>query len=238
MRHEIKTANIQMGRRMVLGGLASSAVLLPFGQIAQAQSLGKLGLGGILGKASDSALGKLEQPGAYFNDKDIRIGLPIIGKAGGGLFGSILNAGSKLGILDGVTRKINDAAGLAAGEAKPIFRDAINGLSFNDVPGLVKQSDGGTQYLRTSSNDALQGKMSPLVDTALGDLGVYNQFDKLANKHSFIRAAGLNRAGINKSVTDQGLDGIFSYMGTEEKAFRKNPLGEVGGLGEVLKGIF
>lgn len=233
------SSNSHINRRVLLGGIAASAALVPFGSIAQAQglNLGKgLGLGSILGKASDSALGKLSQPGAYYNDKDIRIGLPIVGKlgGGGGLFGSILSGASKLGVLDDVTRSINDAAGVAAGEAKPIFRDAINGLSFNDVPSIVKQSDGGTRYLRSSSNDALHGKLTPLIDTALGDLGVYNQFDKLAAKHSFIRAAGLSREGINKSVTDQGLDGIFSYMGGEEKAFRKNPLGDVG---NVLKGI-
>jgi hypothetical protein len=235
-------------RRAILGGMAASAAILPLGA-ANAQLgglLGKgtgggLGLGSILGKASDNALTKLAQPGAYFNDENIRLGLPIIGGLGGkktgGLLGSVLGAVSKTNVLDGVTRKINDAAGLAAGEAKPIFRDAINGLSFNDVPGIVKQSDGGTRYLRSSSNDALHGKMTPLVDTALGDLGVYNQFDKLAAKHSFIRAAGLNRQGINKSVTDQGLDGIFKYMGSEEKTFRKNPLGGAGDAAKILKGI-
>lgn len=234
----MKHTNAIITRRAMLGGMAASAVLLPLGSAANAQ-LGGLGLGSILGKASDGALNKLAQPGAYFNDQDIRLGLPIVGGSSrGGLLGSIISGASKLGVLDGVTRKINDAAGLAAGEAKPIFRDAINGLSFNDVPGIVKQSDGGTQYLRTSSNDALHGKMTPLVDTALGDLGVYNQFDKVAAKHSWVRAAGLSREGINKSVTDQGLDGIFKYMGAEEQTFRKNPLGGAGDAAKILKGIF
>ena len=40
------------------------------------------------------------------------------------------------------------------------------------------------------------------------------QFDGLAEQHSFIRQAGLNRESINRSVTDQGLDGIFSYIGS------------------------
>ncbi len=230
------TTSSQFNRRAILGGIAASAAILPLGSVAHAQ-LGGLGLGSILGKASDSALDKLAVPGAFYGDEDVRIGLPIVGNlggSGGGLLGSVLRGASKLGVLDNVTRSINDAAGVASGEAKPIFRDAINGLSFNDVPGIVKQSDGGTQYLRTSSNDTLHGKLQPLVDTALGDLGVYNQFDALAQKHSFIRAAGLSREGINKSVTDQGLDGIFSYMGKEETAFRKNPVGDVG---SILKGI-
>ena len=221
-------------RRTMIAGLTASAGLLVYPSAASAQ-FGKLGLSSILGKATDSALDKLALPGAFYDDEDVRIGLPIVGKSSGGLFGSILGGASKLGVLDGVTRKINDAAGIAAGEAKPIFRDAIDNLSFSDAPGIIKQNDGGTQYLRSSSNDALHGKLEPLVDSALESLGVYSTFDGLAEKHSFIRQAGLNRESINRSVTDQGLDGIFSYVGKEEIAFRKDPLGGVSkSLGDLF----
>ena len=206
---------------------------------AHAQSLGGLlggrrrsglGLSSILGNATDNALDKLAQPGAFYDDEDVRIGLPILGNLGGetlggGLLGSIIGGASKLGVLDGITRGINDAAGVAAGEAKPIFRDAIDDLSFSDAPGIIRESDGGTQYLRSSSNDRLHSRLEPLIDSALENAGIYKTFDGLAEEHSFIRQAGLNRAKINRSVTDQGLDGIFSYIGAEERAFRKNPLG-------------
>jgi len=214
--------------------LGSFCTLLPAAAQAQFGS-GGLNLSSLLGKATDSALDKLAQPGAFYDDEAVRIGLPIVGKSSGGLLGSIMSGASRLGVLDDVTRTINDAAGVAAGEAKPIFRDAIDGLSFSDAPGIIKQSDGGTQYLRSSSNDALHSKLEPLVDTALGDLGVYGTFDKLSAKHSFIRRAGLNRESINRSVTDQGLDGIFTYVGREETSFRKNPIGNVGtALGDLL----
>jgi hypothetical protein len=228
-------------RRMLAGiGVLSLATLLPAG--ASAQGLGRLKLGGkgaggglsaILGKATDSALDKLAQPGAFYGDEDIRIGLPIIGAAGGrsgGLLGSLLGAGNKLGLLDGLTRGMNDAAGVAAGEAKPIFRDAIDDLSFNDAPGIIRQDDGGTQYLRNSANDRLHSRLEPLVDSALEQAGIYREFDKLTRQHSFIRDAGLNRESINRSVTDQGLDGIFTYVAREERGFRKNPLGGLGSL--------
>ncbi len=226
------TSNIEWNRRKFIAGAGALGVigLLPMQASAQG-----LGLGSLLGKATDSALDQLAQPGAFYGDKDVRIGLPIIGKKRGGLLGSVLNAGQKLGVLDGVTRKINDAAGFAAGQAKPIFRDAINNLSFNDAPGIVSKNDGGTRYLRTSSNDTLHAKLTPLVDSALEEIGVYGEFESLSSKHSFISAAGLNRESINKSVTDQGLDGIFSYIATEERTFRKNPLGNIGGaLGDLL----
>lgn len=225
---------IQWNRRAILGGAGALAVagLLP--ATAHAQGLGKaLGLGSILGKATDSALDQLAQPGAFYNDEDVRIGLPIVGGLGGrsgGLLGTLMSAGNRLGVLGDITKTINDAAGLAAGEAKPIFRDAIDNLSFSDAPGIIKQADGGTQYLRQSSNDRLHARFEPLVDGALEKLGVYKTFDSLAGEHSFIRDAGLNRESINRSVTDQGLDGIFSYIGKEERGFRKNPIGGLRGL--------
>lgn len=227
----------RLNRRTMIAGLTASSALMLIPSAAHAQfGSGGLGLSSILGKATDSALDKLAQPGAFYGDEAVRIGLPIIGKSSGGLLGSILSGASKLGVLDGVTRKINDAAGIAAGEAKPIFRDAIDDLSFSDAPGIIKESDGGTQYLRTSSNDALHAKLEPLIDSALESLGVYSTFDGLAEKHSFIRSAGLNRESINRSVTDQGLDGIFSYVGQEETAFRKDPIGNAAkSLGDLFR---
>lgn len=216
-------------RAAIAGGVAVMA--LP--SVAFAQGLG---LGSILGRASDSALDQLAKPGAFYDDEDIRIGLPIIGRPRSGLFGSIFGAGQRLGILEGITRKINDAASAAAAEAKPIFRAAIDNLSFSDVPGIVRDKEGGSKYLRSSANDELHTKVSPLVDSALTELGVYEQFDGLAERHSFISKAGLNQEQINKSVTDQALDGIFAYMGREERKFRDNPLGNIGkALGELLE---
>ena len=227
-------------RHLLLGlGLAGSGLLIP--GTAQAQLFGKqkspsLGLSSILGKATDGALDKLAQPGAYWNDEDIRIGLPGLGggqKKSGGLLGDVLGAVGSLGAipgLDGILRGINDAAGKAAGEAKPIFRTAIDDLSFSDAPGIIKQADGGTQYLRQSSNDALHAKLEPLIDSALSAAGIHAQIERLASGNSVVRQLGFDRAGINKTVTDQGLDGIFKYVGNEERGFRKNPLKGLGGL--------
>lgn len=217
----------QTTRRQLIAGTGSVGLLALLPSPLHAQGLG---LSSILGRATDSALDKLAQPGAFYDDEDIRIGLPIVGNLGGrsgGLLGSLMNAGNRLGVLGGITRKINDAAGVAAGEAKPIFRDAIDDLSFADAPGIIRESDGGTQYLRSSSNERLHSRLEPLVDGALEEAGVYGQFERLAEEHSFIREAGLNRERINRSVTDQGLDGIFAYIGNEERGFRRNPLGRL-----------
>ena len=222
-------------RRALLALLGMGAVALPL--TARAQVLSGLGVGSgltsLLGKASDSALDKLAVPGAFYGDPAIRIMLPLVGGAGGTI-GKLLGGADKLGLSDGITRKLNDAAGLAAKEAKPVFRAAIDGLKLTDIPGIAGQNDGATQYLRRTSGDVLKGKLRPLIDRALGQVGAFGAVDKLAKTSSLVRAAGISRDKLGNSVTDQALIGIFRYIGGEERGLRARPLGKAGGL---LKGV-
>jgi Protein of unknown function (DUF4197) len=175
----------------------------------------------VLGKASDSALDKLAVPGAFQADDAIRIVLPGLG---GGTASSLLNIGDKLGVTNGLTKGINDAAGLAAKEAKPIFRSAIDNFKITDAPGLITKSDGGTQYLKSSSSTVLREKLKPLIVAALGKVGAFGMLEKLGSARSLLGSAGLTQDGLSNSVTDQALNGIFKYMGKEEANLRKSPL--------------
>jgi len=187
---------------------------------------------GVLAHASDNALDKLAQPGTFLNDKSIRIGIPGLG--GGG--SSLLGLGDQLGVTNGITKSINDAAGMAAGAAKPIFRKAINTMSLSDAPGLVGKSDGATQYLRKSAGADLRTKIRPLILAALGKTGAFQQLDKMGSAGSLLSGAGLSRDGLTDSVTDQALNGIFKYMGAEESKLRANPLGNASSLlGGIIK---
>ena len=76
------------------------------------------GISNILSQASDNALDKLAQPGAFYADKAVRILLPgPLEKAG-----KLLRLTGKSGLTKDLTKNINDAASLAATEAKPVFR--------------------------------------------------------------------------------------------------------------------
>lgn len=226
--------DIRLDRRALLAALGAGVAL-------GATPLRAAGLGGalidLLGRASDSSLEKLGQPGAFYNDPAVRIALPLIGNAMGGLGGtllSVLDKGQQLGLTDNLVRKLNDAAGYAAKEAKPIFRGAIGRLSLADVPGIATQRDGATQYLRSSAGSELTGKLRPLVDKGLAGVGALRELDRISARSSLLRTAGLTRDRIGSSVTEQALNGIFSYIGAEEGRLRDNPTGALGG---VLKGL-
>jgi hypothetical protein len=234
---------MQFSRRGAMGAMAATGFWVWHEQ-AMAAGLGSLSvggaLGGLLGRASDAALDQLAKPGAFFADPAVRIGLPAVARSVGGgglgnLLGQALDAGGKLGLTDGLVRRMNDAAGVAAGAAKPVFRTAISKLTLADLPDLVTHSDGASQYLRKSSGDMLTGKLRPLVDGALGKLGALAELDRLTKNPLVADVVGLTKSALAKTVTEQAMNGIFQYIGHEEGKLRANPLDPVAG---VLKGLF
>ncbi len=218
-------SNRGVTRRHLLGGgaLAVTGMILPGPLLAKsiASALDGGGVRKLLGQASDSALDKLSQPGAFYADTAIRILLPgKMGKTVSGLMGKA----SKLGVGDKLVRTLNDAAGQAAKEAKPLFRSAVDGLSIKDVPGLVTKKDGGTQYLKQSAGPDLRAKVHPLINSALTSTGAFGQLAKLGKSAKLLGVVGLTPEGLTDSVTDQALSGIYSYMAREEAQLRDNPL--------------
>jgi hypothetical protein len=123
---------------------------------------------------------------------------------------------------------------VAAGVAKPVFREAIGKLTLADVPDILRQRDGASQYLRKSSGVMLTGKLRPLVDGALAKVGAGPELDRLSKSAAGAGLVGVTRQAIGKSVTEQALSGIFAYMGREEGKLRDDPVGPATSL---LKGL-
>ncbi len=228
MRHGKTSAKIIAALALAAAPLAiASFTATP----AMAQSTGVKSL---LADASDSALDKLSQPGAFYADKAVRVLLPgPLEKAT-----SILRFTSKAGLTKDITKTLNEAAGRAALEAKPLFRSAIDNLTLQDGVGIVTGgNEAGSDYLRRTSGEELAVKVRPLVEKALTELGAYQQVEKLGSISSLARLGGadISRDGLTDSVTDQAMDGIFTYIGNEEAKFRSDPLDKGKTL---LKGIF
>jgi len=193
--------------------------------IVSAPATAQSGVTKLLSGASDTALDKLSKPGAFFADKAVRILLPgPLEKAG-----KLLRFTGNSGLTKDLTKSINDVASIAAKEAKPVFRNAINGLDVKDGLGIAKDSSGVTQYLRDSSGDTLRDRIRPLVFKAMGDTGAFQKLDKLSS-NKVVRKLGISSDSMTDHVTKKTLDGIFKYMAAEEKKIRKNPLKALGGL--------
>lgn len=226
---------------LAMASVAAVVVALPTPALAQKAKANRLAGGsmkGLLGNASDSALDQLSRPGAFYADQAVRILLPgPLQKAT-----KLMKLTDRAGLTNNLTRSINDAAGLAAQEAKPVFRSAIDSMTLSDGVGIVTGGDtGGTQYLRRTSGEVLRQKMRPLIGDALGRTGALKQLDSLGRGGGAggmlgaLAGIDLSRDGLIDSVTDQAMSGIFTYIGREEAAFRKNPLKAGQKLLDIIK---
>ncbi len=221
----------KISRRGLMAGAGSLALTLMIGRPALAGILDGKSAKSMLGNASDGALDKLGKPGAFYADTAVRILLP---GTTGKLASRLMKAGDKLGLTTKLTKSLNDAAGQAALEAKPIFRKSIDSLTLNDVPGLVTQKDGATQFLSRTAGTELEAKVRPLIAAALTRVGAYDQMSKLQKTTGgLMTLAKLDNQGLTDSVAKQAMKGIFSYMGKEEAGLR----GNVSNLGKVLGDI-
>ena len=178
----------------------------------------------LLGNASDAALDKLSQPGAFSADSAIRIALP--GQAD--KLSGLMKLTDKAGLTNDISGSLNHAAEQAAGEAKPIFRSAIDKASLKDGVAIARGGNtGATDYLRKTSGGEITARLLPLVKAALDRSGVLKQTSQLS-------AFGMDEAKITDYVTKKTSDGIFTYVGREETRMRQDPLNSGK---EILKGL-
>jgi Protein of unknown function (DUF4197) len=213
-------AQLNLTRRaMIRGGLVLAGTI-SMASRGFAGILDGLGITKLLGNASDGALNKLSAPDGFYRDTAVRILLP---GTTGKLARKLMNAGDKLGLTTKLTKSLNDAASLAATEAKPIFRSAINSLKLSDVPGLALDKQGGTQFLNKTAGVDLQAKVRPLVASALTKVGAFDQLAKAGTANAFLGKLGISNDKLTTSVSEQAMNGIFKYMGTEEANLRANP---------------
>ena len=207
----------------------AAIVLIATAAPSSAQTLGAP-VTNVLANASDKALSKLAQPGAFMADEAIRIALPGPLKKASGL----IKLADQTGLTNGISKSLNDAAGIAASEAKPIFRAAISKMDVKSGIGVLSSGDGATQYLRESAGGELRTKIRPLIVAALTKTGAFKQVDKLGGASPLLGAVGVSRDGLSDSVTDQTLDGIYKYIAAEERGVRSDP---VGSAKKLLKGF-
>jgi len=202
---------------LALGTLALAFVAAPVH--AQTNSIKAM-----LGDASDAALDKLAQPGAFSADSAIKIVLP----GGADKLSGLMKLTDKAGLTNDITGSLNHAAEQAASEAKPIFRSAIDKASLNDAVSVAKGGNtGATDYLKKTSGSEITAKLLPLVKAALDKSGV------LKNS-SMLSSIGWDEKKLTDYVTGKTSDGIFTYVGREETKMRQDPLNTGK---EMLKGL-
>jgi|SRR5690606_13417931 len=157
----------------------------------------------------------------FFRNEMIRIALPEE-------FRKVESRMRQFGLgaeVDRVLLAINRGAENAAGEAKPIFIDAIRKMTIQDAFSILKGADdAATNYLQKSTSEQLTKLFQPKVQESLDQVGALRHYKDLVNAYNAIPTTKKLNPDLNAYVTEKALDGLFQLIAEEEKNIRENPL--------------
>ncbi len=237
------------------------------------------GLKEALQLGTESAVTKLNATDGYFRDAAVKILLPqelqnaistfksksftVLGKTYTGE--TIYSTGVPLLGLNPLKSKeddlilgLNKAAEAAAAEAKPIFVNAITGMSISDASGILfgGVDTAATNYLRKTTYANLYTKFEPKIDNSLktvkiGDKAVATLYENFIQDYNSIlnKSVGLGLGSVGSLMdiktitttdlsaytTNKGLSGLFLKVSDKEAEIRKDPLARVN---DLLKDVF
>lgn len=249
------------------------------GNVSTAQIID--GLKMALNVSSDTSIARLAKFDGYFADPEVKLDLPLATQAAIAALKSksinlglttisgedLYNGTSVLGVpIPGigsqeaeVVEGINRAAENAANTAKPIFVDAITGMSILDAGSvLLSSSDtAATAYLRDNTGPQMYQAYEPKVDSTLnsimiGNVSVAKSYEDFVQDYNDLLAIGIPGFGdissltnlnpiqvedLSAYTTNKALDGLYDKMGEEEIAIRNDPAARVNDLLALVFGL-
>ncbi len=135
-----------------------------------------------------------------------------------------------------IVQKLNRAAEDAAKQAKPIFVDAIKGITFDDAMNiLMGEKNAATQFLKGATYDPLYEAFQPEIVTSLDKFNAIEYWEKAVTAYNKIPLVEEVNPRLDDYVTHEALGGLFSMVAKEELAIRQDPAKRVT---DLLKRVF
>jgi len=135
-----------------------------------------------------------------------------------------------------VLEKINHGAEDAAKKAKPIFVDAIKGMTLSDATGvLMGGSDAATQFLQRATNEKLYQEFSPVIVESLDKFQARKVWSDAVTAYNKIPLVDKVNPDLGDYVTREALKGLFSMVAKEEANIRTNTAARTS---ELLRKVF
>ncbi len=190
------------------------------------------GLRAALNQGIEAAVGRLGVQDGFFGNPLVRIPLPpALDKVD-----RALRRFGMSGEADRLKASMNHAAENAVAEATPILKEALKRMTVADARAvLTGGDDAATRYFQNATSDSLRTRFRPIVAGATAKLQVATLYDQYAGKAAQLGLIGAEEANLNDYVTQKALDGLFLVMAEEEKAIRRDPLGQASA---VIKKVF
>ena len=190
------------------------------------------GLRAALSQGVDKAIGLLGKPDGFLANAKYTIPLPsALEKAD-----RAMRMVGMSGDADALKVAMNHAAEKAVADARPVFKQAAQKMTVEDAKGILTGGDNSaTQYFRKNTSDQLLAKFKPIVARETAKLKLGEMYDKYAGQASQFGLVSKQDANLNDYVTARAMDSLFGAIGEEEKAIRKDPMGQASSL---IKKVF
>jgi hypothetical protein len=125
--------------------------------------------------------------------------------------------------VDNVIARINEGAENAVKTAKPIFVNAVTGMTFNDALGILTGGkSSATEYLKKTTTESLTEAFKPKIQESLDQVGVTKYWGDLVAIYNKIPTVQKLDPDLNSFVTAKALVALFSKIEEEENAIRDN----------------
>jgi hypothetical protein len=138
--------------------------------------------------------------------------------------------------IDELVLGMNRAAERAAPQAKSIFIDAIAAMGFDDARRILQGDDNAaTRYFRDKTSDRLTTAFTPIVSSAMDEVGTTRQYRALTGGIQALPFGGVQAFDLDRYVVGKALDGLFVVVAEEERKIRTQPAARITPL---LKDVF
>lgn len=143
-----------------------------------------------------------------------------------------LGFGSK---VDMAVKALNEGAEMATKEARDIFVTAIREMSIQDAMGILRGGNSSaTNYLKSSSTDALIAKFRPVIEQSLEKVDALKYWGDVMTGYNLVSTNKIN-PDLAGYVTDRAITALFSEVEKQENAIRQDPIQRTS---ELLKKVF
>lgn len=230
--------DMKHGRMATLVSSAVLTVTVGLAGCAEMSQIMQPGAGGAAAQPGESTLGRaikeslelsstraadlLSRAGGYQNSAIYRIKLPE----------PVQPIASKLrqfglgGQVDRIEALMNQGAEHAAVEAKALFVSTVRSMTITDALGIVRGGNtAGTDYFRQHTEAELRQRYLPIIKSNLQQVGFYAQYQNLLSAYKQLPIANKPDLDLEQHVLTQSLNALFTQVGEEEKAIRKDPIG-------------
>jgi hypothetical protein len=141
------------------------------------------------------------------------------------------------GMVDRAILQINRGAEDAVGYARPIFVNAIKGMTITDAINIVRGgSSSATSYFRQKTTDQLVAAFAPIIKESLDKFSATKYYGDLVNTYN---AFPTTRQKLNPDLTSyvvsKAVDALFDQVAKEEANIRTKVAARTT---DVLKKVF